>query len=412
MQEKFIEILMDTIMEATMIPKAQVERAVGPILSMFLAEVLTETLASDPHLSGALDMVCPEFPLKKAHNRQSTNIDWLMLNKARGMLLFVELKTSDTSVNPEQNAIYHKRIHQVKEQGGGFLVQDVEALRDASNEFGKYQYILEDRISPFRDHISACRAASLVYLVPESARARVEGHADRILTFSELSGTIPGEFSQAWAVIHNRLSLLDQISRSSRNKRSPSAQSTPTGSSSLIGNNFTGKLRLPEMMELCRTRGDAIVVGFSGGRVTLENTSLEFLEQRLYKWDEVRKGTGSKNPHNWIPGKTFSWVMERKAVRQEQNNQIQHNNQTNRSVNWSGTCKFSEMVQLCKQHGDSILIGFTGGTAAFSNASLEQLHNRQHYKWDWSSSTAKRNRNDWLPGGMVLLLLEKHHGIK
>jgi len=36
MQESFIVTLMAHIMEATMIPKAQVERAVGPILSLFL----------------------------------------------------------------------------------------------------------------------------------------------------------------------------------------------------------------------------------------------------------------------------------------------------------------------------------------------------------------------------------------
>lgn len=70
MQENFIESLMDHIMEATIIPKAQVERAVGPILSMFLADVLIETMRSDPHLSGTIAMICPEFPLKKAHNRQ------------------------------------------------------------------------------------------------------------------------------------------------------------------------------------------------------------------------------------------------------------------------------------------------------------------------------------------------------
>ena len=37
----FFEALMDHIMEGVMIPKVQIERAVGPILSMFLADVLT-----------------------------------------------------------------------------------------------------------------------------------------------------------------------------------------------------------------------------------------------------------------------------------------------------------------------------------------------------------------------------------
>lgn len=313
MQKKFIESLMDHIMEATMIPKAQVERAVGPILSMFLAQVLTETLANDPNLSGSIAMVCPEFPLKKAHNRQSTNIDWLMLNKNRRMLLFVELKTSDTSVNPGQNAIYHECIRQVKAQGGGFLVQDVETLRDASTESGKYQYLLEERIAPYRDQITVCRTAGLVYLVPKSAQHRVQEHADCVLTFSELSATIPGDYAHAWTVIHDRLSQLDQISRPSRNRQYQQAQSAQAAHTQTGRINYKDKLSLHDMINLCNARGDAIVVGFSGGQTALENSSMAYLEQREFKWDEVKGGSGVKNARNWIPGKTFVRVMERKT---------------------------------------------------------------------------------------------------
>lgn len=411
LQENFIESLMDHIMEATMIPKAQVERAVGPILSMFLADVLTQTLAGDPDLSGSMVMICPEFPLKKTHNRQSTNIDWLLLNKSRGMILFVELKTSDTSVNTDQNAIYQERLRQVKAQGGGFLLQDLEALRDASNESGKYQYLLDKRVAPYREQIKACHAASLVYLVPRSARYRVEGHADRVLTFSELSAEIPGEYAREWTIIHSRLSLLDQISRHSRNQQAHHSHTSQVGKAQPVRLNYTGKLPLQDMLDLCKSRGDAIVVGFSGGRTALENSSLVHLEQRYFKWDNVKKGSGTKNTRNWIPGKTFAWVIERKAARQEKPPQVSEGKKAIRSVNWSGTCKFTEMLQLCQEHGDSILIGFTGGRTAFANTTLEALENRHHYKWDWSNSTAKRNRTDWLAGGTVLKMLSQHHGM-
>jgi len=169
MQIDFIETLMEHIMESAMIPKAQVERAVGPILSMFLAEVLTETFRDDPDLSGEIKMVCPEFPLKKEDNRQSTNIDWLMLNTFRKMLYFVELKTSETSVNDNQNSIYRTKQEKVHNQGGGFLLRDVEILRDASTESGKYSYIIEHRIAPHRDLIAHCRNVRLLYIVPASA---------------------------------------------------------------------------------------------------------------------------------------------------------------------------------------------------------------------------------------------------
>jgi hypothetical protein len=44
---------------------------------------------------------------------------------------------------------------------------------------------------------------------------------------------------------------------------------------------------------------------------------------------------------------------------------------------------------------------------AFANTTLEKLENRSHSKWDWSGSTAKRNRADWLPGGAVLTILKQ-----
>ena len=58
MSELFIKTLMDNLIEATMIPKVQVERVVEPILSVFLEDVLTETLKSDTDLSGLIKMIC------------------------------------------------------------------------------------------------------------------------------------------------------------------------------------------------------------------------------------------------------------------------------------------------------------------------------------------------------------------
>jgi hypothetical protein len=86
----FLQALMERIMEGTMIPKVQTEREVGPILGMFLEDVLTEAFKDDPLLSGQISTVCPEFPFKKPGNRQSTNIDWLTRNSEREQLILVE----------------------------------------------------------------------------------------------------------------------------------------------------------------------------------------------------------------------------------------------------------------------------------------------------------------------------------
>lgn len=406
MHELFVKTLMDHIMEATMIPKAQIERAVGPILSMFLADVLTETLQTDPHLSGRIEMICPEFPLKKTHNRQSTNMDWLMYNATRDMLLFVELKTADTSVNDAQNAIYRERQRAVREQGGGFLLADLETLRDASSESGKYQYLLDQRVAPFRDQINACKNARLVYLVPESTRHNVEGYADKVLSFGDLSATITGPYAVEWKVIHGCLSGLDKVSRQSRNL---AFQGEPTRQADM---NYQDKCDFVAIVDLCEQKGDAILVGFAGGRNALENRNLADLQRRQYKWDTVKGGTGKKDRNNWIPGSTFAWVIQRKKARLGSTAPPPKTHKPVRSVNWSGTAKFDEMVALCQEHGNNILIGFTGGKTAFANAPLEKLKIRGHYKWDFASSAAKRKTADWISGGLVLDLLRNYHGLR
>ncbi len=409
MQESFIVSLMTHIMESTMIPKAQVERAVGPILSMFLPQVLTVTFQEDPELSGEIVMICPEFPLKKTHNRQSTNIDWLMFNKSRKMLLFFELKTSDTSVNHQQNAIYNERVQQINTTGGAFLLRDVEELRDASSESGKYQYLLENRLAPYRNQITNSRNARLIYLVPKSAQQKVKGHVDCVLCFNDLAKIIPDPFAQEWTVAHRELSRLDLSSQRSRNLSYRSVESPQSRKNLSGGINYKGKLPLQEMIDLSKALGDSIVIGFSGGRNALENGPLVYLEQRLFKWDDVKHGSGEKDLRNWIPGKTFVWIIERKIARQEQLTTVPAVKKKTRTVNWSGTCKFHEMVQLCQEHGDDILIGFTGGKTVFTSASLEALRERGHYKWDWANSPAKRTTADWLPGGTVLDLLKRFH---
>jgi hypothetical protein len=141
MNASFVETLMDHIMEGRMIPKVQIERAVGPILSMFLDDVLTETLRDDPDLSGPIAMICPEFPLKKPGNRQSTNIDWLMYNTVRRQLLLVELKTSEHSVDADQSTIY--QVNKGCQSWWLILIEDLEQVKGASAEHGKYLYIVE-----------------------------------------------------------------------------------------------------------------------------------------------------------------------------------------------------------------------------------------------------------------------------
>lgn len=315
MNEDFITALMENVIESTMIPKVQVERIVAPILSMFIGDILTATFRDDSHLSGNIRLIAPEFPLKKEDNRQSTNIDWLMYNSSRDQLLLVELKTSDTSIRGSQNSIYQSIKNAIRSKGGTFLIKDLELLRDTSQESGKYQFVLENKVASFKDKISNCQDAKIIYIVPKSIENKSQQYADRVLTFSSMSQSISGAYSQEWGVIHNYLCKLDNLSQKSRNRKISNVNETRT--------------------RIARSR----------------------------------------------------------------------------QKKWQGTFKFDEMVDFCREHGDEIVIGFTGGRVEFANSTLSYLKNRSHYKWDYSNNMGGKNRSDWLLGSTVISILMKRHDL-
>ena len=398
----FVEALMDHIMEGAIIPKVQIERAVGPILSMFLADVLTETLRDDPTLSGSIAMICPEFPLKKADNNQSTNIDWLMYNRERQQLLFVELKTSDTSFDTGQNQIYRAIRDAVRSDGGSFLMEDLEQLKNASTEAGKYRYILEKRLSLFKTEITACHDARIIYLIPKSVEHKLQGRADKVFSFGMLSNSITGSFAEEWSVIRSHLCVLDDSSRHSRNHQ---LASVPVENRAA---NFTDRTDFHSIVDLCKKHGDAIIVGFDGGVVAFASQDLGSLERRMYKWDNVVGGAGNKVLSNWIPGSLFSDIISKKNAHPHESPQL--NPEPKRATYWEGTLNFGGMFDLCLKHGDDILIGFTGGKEEFTRKTLSELKKRPSYKWDFAKNTAGKKLADWLPGSMVIAMLKTHHG--
>jgi hypothetical protein len=307
MSELFIKTLMDNLIESTMIPKVQVERVVESLLSVFLEDVLTETLKSDTDLSGLIKMICPEFPLKKAETNQSTNIDWLMYNTQRKQLLFVELKTSCTSINSSQNAIYQAVTNDIQNKSGDFLISDLEKLRFASREPGKYQFILEKKVSPFKHEISICRSAKIIYIVPKCIEPKIKRHADKVLSFGGLSKSVPGQFSKEWRIIHEYLSKLDNLSQSSRNLIISKNQNTKTTSSQ--SKRWQGTLKFDAMVELCQTQGDEVVIGFTGGKEKFANSTLSELKNRShYKWDYSTNMSG-KNRSDWLSGSTVLGLL-------------------------------------------------------------------------------------------------------
>ncbi len=299
-REVFIEKLMAHIVHLTMIPKVQVERAVAPILGLFIAELLSTKW------SKRVVMICEEFPLRKApvngiQTYQSTNIDWLLYDASDDQLVFLELKTADTSFDPLQEDIYRRLIRDIGEHDASSLVNNIKEIMCASLERKKYEEVLKCVQNPC---YANCRKAKLVYLAPAVMRARRQPPQSDVewLTFQDLPEEVSGELAVEWRIIRRHLVQLDSITRHSRN-------STQEGGGR--SRNYGDICGFEELVRLCEENGNTIVVGFEGGTRKLRAATLDDLnKQPAFKWDQAEGGRGFKDLRNWIHGRKFLEIVE------------------------------------------------------------------------------------------------------
>lgn len=310
MSDNFIHALMDNILDGLMVPKFQVERAISPILGIFLEDILTNIFNSEDseNIDKRFKMVCAEFPLRKngdegiKGNNQSTNIDWLLYDTKLQHLIFFELKTSDTSFEKKQ----FKRYIEISEMTDfSSLITDLKKIKKASKERGKYTKLIDD-VEKIESKITKCKKARVIYLVPKSATKKLtdriaNNDAFTVLSFSDLPKSISGEFSDKWEIIHEKLERIDNCSQENRN-------GPPEDNSR---NNFEGKIDFSEVMKKCKDEGDLIQVGFTGGIDVLMRQSISALKKRKFIWDNQIEGKGNKIDRNWIKGNTFLEIVSR-----------------------------------------------------------------------------------------------------
>lgn len=214
----FINILMETIMEGVYIPNVQVERELSPILGIFIESLLTKRFENCQVFSGEYKLISPEFPLKKKDNNQSINVDYLLFNKTRNEIVFLELKTDSGSFEESQMdryIVYKKRIEE--SHSASFLKQDIETIRNKSEKKKmkkKYEYTL-DRINKIfgkdLSKLSKVRNCKVIYLVPSSIRKTIQAcdGVDYVLSFQSLPSEINHKYSDTWKTIAKSIEDLD-----------------------------------------------------------------------------------------------------------------------------------------------------------------------------------------------------------
>ena len=152
----FIIRLFEMLTAQKRVPKYQFKRRIDGIISLFLPSIFRAVKGWN------VDLVVPEFPLKKAPNNLSANADHLLFRHADGSgtteawLLF-ELKTDDGSFNEEQLNLYLSALNRGMPQ----LLAELELISTASGAFAKYAE-MRSRCDCF----PADRPVELVYLSP------------------------------------------------------------------------------------------------------------------------------------------------------------------------------------------------------------------------------------------------------
>jgi len=206
---EFINELMHQIINGVNIPKVQVERAVSPILGLFVEAILEKYFEGNKEYSGEYKLISPEFPLKKKNN-QSTNIDYLLINEIKKVLVFLELKTDPGSLKASQLEIYKYYKSKVSKRSALFMQKDLDSIFDASSKKSKYETLVIN----FKSKIKSPEEINkiiIVYLVPKQAVNKISKtkQVDFVLSFGDLPENIEHKFAEFWKIIRDNLILLD-----------------------------------------------------------------------------------------------------------------------------------------------------------------------------------------------------------
>ena len=305
-EEQFFQALMADIMRGSMIPKVQIERAIGPIIGFFLGGALSTKWNKE------IIVLCPEFPIRKARldqsgNNQSTNIDWLMYDTELQELILLELKTTDTSFRQEQADVYKSLQETIaQKQSAAFLIDELNAIAAASQEVGKYRNILQIIRKKFEpsesvvEKLNSCKRARVVYLAPQISKPLDWPSADSgwtWLSFGELPEKLEEHtYAEHWPAVRNSLISLDVLTRRIRNGDDLISEE---------GKNYKYLCCFDQVLDHCRSDGSSFVIGLMDWRNKLPSMTIDQLRTKRYKCDSASGGVGKKIARNWINGDEF-----------------------------------------------------------------------------------------------------------
>jgi hypothetical protein len=231
MEKKFIEELISFIVDKRNSPKVQVERALSPILEIFIESVMNELANKGVIWEGEYELIAPEFPLdnEEEGNLRSTNIDFLLFNKSESFLVFVELKTDSHSFNTKQYEQYEKYITENKSEDlYAFLYKLAnDKYQKYYDKYQKYKEKIDKKLEDLKLVGLERVSIKIIYIAPKKltkenkhqgedrrkaiANLTENRDVERFVTFEDMknNNTINHKFAEEWEIITKYIEKLD-----------------------------------------------------------------------------------------------------------------------------------------------------------------------------------------------------------
>jgi hypothetical protein len=192
--EAYLRDIFTALLRNKALPKYQFERRIDIFLNVFLAEIISTLLG------GEMEIVAPEFPLKRAGDNLSRNADYLLFDDApdaKRWILF-ELKTDSGSIGAEQL----RRYRSAMERGMPALVGDLLVIRNASKGRNRKKYDeLHERITQYEPDYPL----ELVYLAPVSLERELSGAAEHSFTFEQITRLEMKRHPEVWKLFCSQI---------------------------------------------------------------------------------------------------------------------------------------------------------------------------------------------------------------
>jgi len=202
--EGLIDRLFGLMDEWRLLPSYQLERRADIFFALYLEQILQ-------HKYGyAIDLVVPEFPVRvgsvsETHSElnKSFKIDYVALCKAQDKVLFIELKTDQTSRRSKQDWY----LQQARNVNISKLMDGIIAIYKATNQRSKYENLIHllSKLGWLTMEANLCKntsrdyAIDVIYIQPtnETNDPNVISFEDIALSLSDRQDALTQRFVQS-----------------------------------------------------------------------------------------------------------------------------------------------------------------------------------------------------------------------